>query len=81
MLTNAQRDTLALVDIGDTITINNTIAGGQVGQELSVEGVEHKIDFVTGHRVTYYTASTLIVYELVLDDPIYGKLDSTNALG
>ena len=75
MLTTAQRETLALVDIGDTITITNTIAGGEVAQELSVEGVEHRIDFVTGHRVTYYTAPTVIVYQFVLDDPIYGKLD------
>ena len=75
MLTTAQRETLALVDIGDTITITNTIAGGEVAQELSVEGVEHRLDFVSGHRVTYYTAPTLIVYEFVLNDPIYGKLD------
>jgi hypothetical protein len=81
MLTNAQRDTLALVDIGDTITITNTITGGQVAQESSVEGLEHRIDFVSGHRVTYYTASTLIVYELILDNLIYGTLDTTNALG
>ena len=81
MLTNAQRDALALVDIGNTITITNTITGGEVAQESSVEGVEHRVDFVTGHRVTYYTASTLIVYQLILDDPIYGTLDSTNALG
>ena len=75
MLTTAQRETLALVDIGDTITITNNVAGGEVAQELSVEGVEHRLDFVTGHRVTYYTAPTVIVYELVLNDPIYGKLD------
>jgi hypothetical protein len=75
MLTTAQRENLALVDIGDTITITNTIAGGQVAQELSVEGIEHRLDFVAGHRVTYYTAPTVIVYEFILDDPIYGKLD------
>ena len=75
MLTTAQRENLALVDIGDTITITNTIAGGEVAQELSVEGVEHRLDFVSGHRVTFYTAPTVIVYEFVLDDPIYGKLD------
>jgi len=75
MLTTAQREALALVDIGDTITITNTIAGGEVAQELSVEGVEHRLDFVSGHRVTYYTAPTVIVYEFILDDPIYGKLD------
>ena len=81
MLTTPQRETLALVDIGDTITITNTIANGEVAQELSVEGVEHRIDFVTGHRVTYYTAPTVIVYQLILDDPIYGTLDTGNALG
>jgi hypothetical protein len=75
MLTNAQRETLALVDIGDTITITNTLTGGEVAQELSVEGVEHRLDFVTGHRVTFYTAPTVIVYEFVLNDSIYGKLD------
>jgi hypothetical protein len=75
MLTTAQREALALVDIGDTITITNTLAGGEVAQELSVEGVEHRLDFVTGHRVTYYTAPTVIVYQFVLNDPIYGKLD------
>ena len=75
MLTTAQREALALVDIGDTITITNTVTGGEVAQELSVEGVEHRLDFVTGHRVTFYTAPTVIVFEFVLNDPIYGKLD------
>ena len=75
MLTTPQREALALVDIGDTITITNTIAAGEVAQELSVEGVEHRLDFVTGHRVTYYTAPTVIVYQFILNDPIYGKLD------
>jgi hypothetical protein len=75
MLTTPQREALATVDIGDTITITNTIAGGQVAQELSVEGIEHAINFATGHRVTYYTAPTVIVYQFILDDPIYGKLD------
>ena len=81
MLTTAQRENLALVDIGDTITITNTIAGGQVAQELSVEGIEHRLDFVTGHRVTYYTAPTVIVYELILDNSTYGTLDALNVLG
>jgi hypothetical protein len=78
MLTNAQRETLALVDIGDTITITNTLTGGEVAQELSVEGVEHRLNFVTGHRVTFYTAPTVIVFEFVLDDVLYGILDITD---
>ena len=75
MLTTAQREALALVDIGDTITITNTITGGEVAQELSVEGVEISVNINNGHRVTFYTASTLIVYQFILNDPIYGKLD------
>ena len=78
MLTTPQRETLALVDIGDTITITNTLTGGEVAQELSVEGVEHRLDFVTGHRVTYYTAPTVIVFEFVLNDPIYGVIGITD---
>lgn len=84
-LTTAQRDTVAIVDIGDTITIEKTFPSGagttQLGQELSVEGVEHNIDLFTGHRVTFYTAPTTIVYQLILDDAIYGVLDAANALG
>jgi hypothetical protein len=75
MLTTAQREALALVDIGDTITITNTITGGQVAQELAVEGVEISVNLNNGHRVTFYTSTTVIVYEFILDDPIYGKLD------
>ena len=75
MLTTAQRETLALVDIGDTITITNTITGGQVAQELAVEGIEIQVNVNNGHRVTFYTSATVIVYEFVLNDPIYGKLD------
>lgn len=84
-LTTAQRDTVAIVDIGDTITIEKTFPSGagttQLGQELSVEGVEHNIDLLSGHRVTFYTAPTTIVYQLILDDAIYGVLDAQNALG
>jgi hypothetical protein len=75
MLTTPQREALTTVDLGDTITITNTIAGGEVAQELSVEGIEIRLDFATGHRVTYYTAPTVIVYQFILNDAIYGKLD------
>ena len=75
MLTNAQRETLALVDIGDTITITNTITGGEVAQELAVEGIEIQVNVNNGHRVTFYTSATVIVYQFILNDAIYGKLD------
>ena len=84
-LTTAERDTVAIVDIGDTITIEKTFTAGtgtsQLAQELSVEGVEHAIDFASGHRVTFFTAPTTIVYELVLDDATFGTIDAENVLG
>jgi hypothetical protein len=85
MLTTAQKDTLATVDIGDTITIEKTFPSGagttQLAQELSVEGIEHRLDFSTGHSVLYSTAPTTIVFELILDDLVYGVLDAENVLG
>ena len=85
MLTTAQKDTLATVDIGDTITVEKTFPSGagttQLAQELSVEGIEHYLDFSTGHRVMYFTAPTTIVFELILDSALYGTLDAENVLG
>jgi len=85
MLTTAQKDTLATVDIGDTISVEKTFPSGtgttQLAQELSVEGIEHRLDFSTGHSVLYSTAPTTIVFELILDDLIYGVLDAENVLG
>ena len=85
MLTAAQRDTLATLEIGDTIQIEKTFSSGagttQLAQELSVEGIEHYLDFATGHRVLYSTAPTTIVYELILDNPTYGVLNAFNVLG
>ena len=85
MLTNAQRDTLATVDIGDTISIEKTFQSGltttALDQELSVEGIDHVIDYQTGHRITFYTAPTTILEYLILDNNTYGVLDSTNVIG
>jgi hypothetical protein len=84
-LTTAQRDAVAVIDIGDTITIEKTFASGagttELAQELSVEGVEHTITVSDGHSVMYFTAPTTIVYELILDDAVYGIINSTNVLG
>ena len=85
MLTNAERDTLATIEIGDTISIEKTFPSGggteQLTQDLSIEGIEHYLDFATGHRALYSTAPTTILYNLILDDLLYGTLDTVNALG
>ena len=85
MLTAAQKDALATVDIGDTVSVQKTFPSGagttQLSQELSIEGIEHYLDFASGHRILYSTAPTTIVFQLILDDAVYGILSTTNVLG
>jgi hypothetical protein len=85
MLTDAQRDTVAVLEIGDTISVEKSFNTGntttQLAQELSIEGIQHQIDLSSGHRITLFTSPTTLVFELVLDDLIYGITNSTNVLG
>ena len=84
-LSDAQRDVVATIDIGDIISIEKSFINGasttQLAQELAIEGVEHYIDYVGGHVTRFYTSPTTIVYELILDDAVYGVLDADNVLG
>ena len=82
MLTEAQRDTVATVDIGDTIEITVDVPNiGTITEELSVEGINGEIRLDGGHTLTFYTADTTVVTLLILDDNTFGVLDSTNVLG
>jgi len=86
MLTVAQRDSLAVIDIGDTITVEKTFASGagttELAQELAIEGIEHSINISNGHSIALFTSPTTIVFELVLDDAVYGVIaPSDNVLG
>ena len=85
MMSSAERDTVAVIDIGDTITIEKSFAPGtnpaSLAQELSIEGIEHSINVNNGHIVTYYTSPVTVVYELILDDPTFGIISADNALG
>ena len=84
-LTDAQRDVVATIDVGDTISFQKQFINGDtlsdISQELAVEGVEHYIDTSGGHVARFYTSPTTIVYQLILDDPVYGVLDALNVLG
>jgi hypothetical protein len=82
LLTEAQRDTIAAVDIGDTIEITVNVPNyGTITSELTVEGIDGKIQLSGGHTLTFYTANTTIVYLLILNDAVHGVMDSTNVLG
>jgi hypothetical protein len=79
------QDALALLDVGDLINIQKSITTSagptQFAQDLTIEGLEHRLTLSAGHAVTYFTAPTTIVYELILDDIVYGTLDEENVLG
>jgi hypothetical protein len=79
------QDTLALLDVGSVINVEKSITTSegptQFAQNLTVEGLEHRLTLSAGHAVTYFTAPTTIVYELILDDAVYGTLDEDNVLG
>lgn len=86
MPSTALKEAAVTIDIGDVITIQKNIKTGpttnyQMSQSSAIEGIAHKIDFASGHAITYYTSPTTIVYQLILDDPVYGTIDTTNVLG
>lgn len=82
-LTAAQRDACATVDLGNTVQISKKVViGGSPTtrtQELSVEGIEHRIGFATGMTSRYFTAPTTILVALILDSTSAGII-GTNAL-
>jgi hypothetical protein len=84
-LTDAQRDVVAILDIGDTVSVEKSFTSGnsitQLAQELAIEGIQHQIDLSTGHRITLFTSPTTLVFELILDDLVYGTIDAENVLG
>lgn len=84
-LTTTQRDAVAILEIGDYVSITKEILVGGVEtpfqQDLAVEGIEHRIDFARGASTRVYTSPTIVVYDLILDDATYGTLDTVNVLG
>jgi hypothetical protein len=81
----ADRDAVSILEIGSYVSIEKAILIGGVStptfQDSTVEGIEHRIAFDRGHTTKIFTTSAVVVYELILDDPVYGVLDSTNVLG
>jgi hypothetical protein len=82
MLSTAERDLVATIDIGQTISVEKTIVTGPtttsvIAQESFVEGVEHRIQFASGHQTTIYCSPTTVYELFVLDS---STLDTIYAL-
>jgi len=82
-LTDAQKNALAIIDIGGAVSLTKTFTTGTpaaVTQTLAIEGIDHDINVATGHRMTLFTSQTTLVNSFILNDITYGELNSTNAL-
>ena len=77
-LSEPQRDALATAEIGDLIEITKTEPFGAVTQELYIEGIEHTITFDYGMTSKFFTSPTTLVYDFILNDPVFGILDITD---
>lgn len=84
-LTSTERDDAAILEIGDYISVKKSILIGNIptelAQDLLIEGIDHQIDFATGHSSRLYTSPGTVVFLLLLDDPLYGTLNTNNVLG
>jgi len=82
-LSDAQKDALAIMDIGGSCSLTKTFPNGTplaVTQALAIEGVDHSINVASGHRVTLYSSQTVVLNAFQLNDITYGVLDDLNAL-
>jgi hypothetical protein len=82
MLSTAQRDDVAILEIGDTISVENTITTSStttsvIAQESAIEGIEHRISYAQPHQVTIYTSPTTVYQLFILDS---STLDTIYAL-
>jgi hypothetical protein len=72
MLSSSERDNVAILEIGDTISVEKTITTtatttSVIAQESFIEGIEHRISFSQPHQVTIYTSPTTVYQLFVLD--------------
>jgi hypothetical protein len=82
MLSTGERDNVAILEIGDTISVEKTITTtatttSVIAQESFIEGIEHRISFSQPHQVTIYTSPTTVYQLFILDS---STLDTIYAL-
>jgi hypothetical protein len=81
-LSSGDQVTLTAVDLADVVRITRTYPTGTpatVTKDYSIENIRHVIS-PSSHTVEYGLAVADLVYAFILDDSLYGVMDSTNAL-
>lgn len=82
MLSTTERDAVAILEIGDTISVEKTITTtatttSVIAQESFVEGIEHRLSYSQPHQTTVYTSPTTVYQLFILDS---STLDTIYAL-
>lgn len=80
-LSAGQQDTVALLDIGDLISITKTDSFGATTEASYIEGLETSVTFDRGQTTRFYTTQTTLLEVFILNSPTAGTLNSDNALG
>lgn len=81
-LSSAQQNTVTAIEIGDVINVTKQFAAGSptsVTQTVVVEAVRHSIT-PNSHNINLTLAPVDLLFPFVLNDPVFGLIDSTNAL-
>jgi hypothetical protein len=76
------RDAVNALELQDVVEVTRTYATGSPASVTELYAVERLTHLITAgeHRVTVGLFNTEILFQLVLDDAVFGSLDSTNAL-
>ena len=79
---SGDRNTINALELQDVVTVKRSYATGSPASVTDYYAVERLTHLITAgeHRVTIGLFNTEILFQLILDDAVYGVLDSTNAL-
>jgi hypothetical protein len=81
-LSSGNQATLTALEIADVVSITRTYPTGtpaSVTKQYSIENIRHVIS-PSSHTVEYGLAVADLVYPFILNDAVFGVMDSTNAL-
>ena len=81
-MSSGDRNTINALELQDVVEITRTYTTGSPASVTEFYAVERLSHTITAgeHRVTVGLFNTEILYQLILDDAVFGVLDSTNAL-
>jgi len=81
-MSGGDRDLINALELQNVVTVKRTYATGTPASVTDYYAVERLTHNITAgvHQVTIGLYNTEILFQLTLDDAVFGILDSTNAL-